>query len=74
MASFGLRVACLILRRPKVRRVLIMDEPFKFLSENYRSAVKEMLHNLSEKFQIQFIMVTHIDELKMGQIIEIGKE
>lgn len=71
VAAFALRVSCLMLSKPAVRRLIIMDEPFKFVSAEYRENIKIMLEELSEKFNIQMIMVTHIDELKTGKVIRI---
>lgn len=71
VASFALRVACLILARPARRRVIIMDENFKFLSEEYRPRACKMLETLAEELGIQFIQVTHSPELQAGKVIEI---
>ena len=72
VASFALRLSCLMLSKPKLRRVLIMDEPFKFVSEEYRENVKNMLEQLSHEMGIQLIFVTHIPELVTGKIVRIG--
>ena len=72
VASFALRLACLMLTRPTPRRVIVLDEPFKFLSEEYRGRVREMLLELSELMGIQFIMVTHLRELSSGKTVRIG--
>lgn len=71
VAAFALRVACLMLHRPKLSKVVILDEPFKFVSEQYRDNVRRMLESLSEDLKVQIIQVTHIDELKTGEIIEL---
>lgn len=71
VAAFALRVSCLMLKRPAARRVLILDEPFRFVSEDYRPRVAQMLEDLSTELSIQFIMVTHIKELCVGKVIEI---
>jgi len=47
------------------------DEPFKFVSAGYRDGVRAMLQMLAAELGIQFIMVTHIPELRCGKIIEI---
>jgi ABC-type sulfate/molybdate transport systems ATPase subunit len=49
-----------------------LDEPFRFISANYRPAVKKMLEELSEKMQVQILMVTHASELTTGKVVEIG--
>lgn len=72
VAAFALRLACLALSRPQRRRVVIMDEPFKFVSAEYRARVRDMLDELSDEMGVQFIMVTHIEELQTGHVKRIG--
>jgi DNA repair exonuclease SbcCD ATPase subunit len=69
VAAFALRLACLVLQRPAVRRLVVLDEPFKFVSEGYRAAVRDLLLCLSSEMGIQFVMVTHIDELQSGTVV-----
>lgn len=71
VAAFALRLSCLLLARPPLRRVLLLDEPFKFVSEQYRERVRLMLEKLAEDLDLQIIMVTHIEELKTGTIIDL---
>jgi DNA repair exonuclease SbcCD ATPase subunit len=71
VAAFALRLSCLILAKPKLRRVLILDEPFKFVSAEYLDNVRTLLESLSKDFEIQFIMVTHIEALKTGKVIQL---
>lgn len=71
VASFALRLSCLMLSKPKLRRVLVMDEPFKFVSQGYRENVKSMLEELSKELKIQIIFVTHIEELVTGKVITL---
>lgn len=71
VAAFALRLACLVLAKPKLRKVVILDEPFKFVSREYRENVRLLLEKLAEDFGIQFIMVTHIEELKTGKVVEL---
>ena len=40
VAAFALRLSSIILRKPKLRRFLALDEPFKFVSEEYRENVR----------------------------------
>ena len=63
VAAMSLRVALFSLIRPKPRSVMILDEPFRFLSSDLQSRASVMLHELSEKLGIQFIIVTHEKEL-----------
>jgi ABC-type taurine transport system ATPase subunit len=72
VASFGLRLSCLLLIKPKLRKILIMDEPFKNVhSEIYRERVREMIVQLSEKFKMQFIIVTGIDDFIVGDVVRL---
>lgn len=71
VAAFGLRLACLVLQKPPVRRVLILDEPFRFVSVEYRDRVGQLLEDLSEELEVQIIMVTHMEELTRGTVISL---
>lgn len=71
VAAFALRLSCLMLSRPTLRRVLILDEPFRFVSKEYREAVKNMMEILSEELGVQFIVVSHITEFLTGKIIKL---
>ena len=72
VAAFALRLSALMLARPARRRTVILDEPFKFVSAGHRDAVRVMLETLSADLGVQFIMVTHIDELRTGNIIDLA--
>lgn len=71
VASFALRLACLVLSKPKKRKILIMDEPYKMLSVEYLDRVAQLLKLMSEELDVQFIIVTHSKFLKIGKVIEI---
>lgn len=73
VAAFALRLACLMLRRPKGRRLLVLDEPFRFLSErrDYRNRVRDLLLALAEEMQVQFVLVTHDSALEVGKVVEL---
>ncbi len=71
VAAFALRLSCLLLRKPKLRKVMILDEPFKFVSDKYIKNIRIMLKKLSKDFKIQFIMITHITKLKTGKVIRL---
>lgn len=72
VAAFALRLSCLMLARPANRRVVVLDEPFKFVSADRRPAVRAMLEGLATELGVQIIMVTHIEELRCGTILEIS--
>ncbi len=64
VAAFALRVALWNLADPKTDNVLVLDEPFKHLSKGLLPRAGLMLKEISEKLNLQIIMVTHLDELK----------
>lgn len=73
VAAFGLRLACMMLMRPRPARVLVLDEPFKFVSSSYRPAIVQLLQELSLEMGVQIIMVTHLPELMaIGNRVEIN--
>ena len=57
LLSFALRISIWTLT--KTRNTIILDEPFKHLSENLHSFAGEFLKTISKKMGIQFIMVSH---------------
>lgn len=67
--SLGLRLAALLLYRPSLEKVLILDEPLRFLSSSttsakpYRLRAVEFLKQISQEYGIQVIAVTHDEEL-----------
>lgn len=63
VASFALRVASWSMRTPRSRNILILDEPFRYLSEGLLPRAGEMIKQISEKLGLQIIMVTHSEEL-----------
>ena len=71
VAAFALRLACLVLAKPRLRRLLVMDEPFSQLSAEYRPAIRSMLLKLAREFNVQFIIVTHQQELMCGKVIRL---
>lgn len=68
VVSFAMRLASILLSGR--RRLMLLDEPFKFLSSEYRSRVGDLLAALSEDFGFQFILVTHFEELQIGKTIK----
>jgi len=64
----ALDIIGLALRLPFVlmsnsRKILILDEPMKFLSRNFQPKAAQMLKELSDKLKIQMIVSSHIPEL-----------
>lgn len=71
IAAFALRIACLVMHRPRLSRVVILDEPFKFVSARYQDNVRGMLENLSRQMGVQIIQISHVERLETGKVIEI---
>ncbi len=69
VASFALRLTCLILSRPQKRRLLVADEPFRMLSEEYVPKMRKLLETLASELNIQMILVTHNRGLDLGRTI-----
>ena len=63
VAAFALRVSLWNLERPRSRNVIVLDEPFRFLSSDLQPKASEMLKQISSKLGIQFIVITHEEEL-----------
>jgi DNA repair exonuclease SbcCD ATPase subunit len=72
VAAFGLRLSALLLSSNRYRRVLILDEPFRFLSVEYRCRIRDLIETLAKELDFQFIMITHIRELEIGDVVQIG--
>lgn len=63
IAAFALRVAAWSMSYPKTRPILILDEPFKFVSLDLMPLAGEMVRDISEKLGLQIVMVTHSEAL-----------
>ncbi len=74
VAAFALRIAAVLLQRPKARRVLFLDEPFRFVSERNlnRERVRDLVTTLARELEFQFIIVTHDRVLEIGTVVELG--
>jgi DNA repair ATPase RecN len=74
VAALALRMT--FWRISDVSPVLILDEPLKFVSADYREACGLILKELSSKLGVQIIMVTHLPELVpfSDKKIEIGED
>lgn len=62
LTAFALRIACYVLEN-NTDNVIILDEPFRFISRDLQERAGKILKTLSKKLHIQIIMVTHIKEL-----------
>jgi len=72
VAAFALRLACLVLSRPRKRLILFLDEPMRNVNgEVYQERVGQLLLTLAEEMGVQFIVVSDDDWLKVGKVIEL---
>jgi len=74
VASFALRASVWSIN--PTRNVLILDEPFGFVSRDLQYKCSEMVKMISEKLNIQIIMVSHIPELidKADRVFTVTNE
>lgn len=61
LTCFALRISGYALESG-TDNLIILDEPFKFISRDLQERAGEILKKLSEKMNLQIIMVTHIPE------------
>jgi DNA repair exonuclease SbcCD ATPase subunit len=71
VAALALRLACIIGTRPAMRRLLVLDEPFKFVSKEYRPLIRKTIETLAKETNTQFLIVTHIRRLKAGKVYRL---
>lgn len=62
IAAFALRLSLLMLQKERLP-LLILDEPFRFISEDLQPKAALLVKELSQKLHIQIIMVTHNESL-----------
>ena len=62
VVSLALRMAFWSLTK-ETRPLLILDEPFRNLSDNLQNKAADMLKMLSEKLGLQVLMISHIQKL-----------
>lgn len=75
VTALGLRLACVLMDRPVLRRLLILDEPWKNIrGAAYRARTKLMLERLVKDLGLQIIINTDIPEFQLGAVIELGKD
>ena len=71
VASFALRLSCLMLTKPHRRKLIVLDEPFKFVSDEYKPALVELLEKLATDLNFQIVMVTHDQAYQIGKVVNI---
>lgn len=63
VVSFALRIMAWTLQEPQSNNTIVLDEPFRFLSKDMQVKAGIMLKELSDKLNLQFIIVTHEESL-----------
>ena len=66
IVAFALRIAMHTLTRYRTRATIILDEPFRFLHNSYKELAADLLRTTAEMLELQFIVVTHDDEIAMA--------
>lgn len=73
VAAFALRLSALLLHEPPLRRLLVLDEPWKHLSARYRPALRELVEVLARRLGVQFLIVTHSADFEIGKVITVSR-
>ena len=68
VAAFALRIATISTGK---KQTVFLDEPAKHLSKEYLPRFASLLETLSKTMNIQFILVTHSEDLACGKVIHI---
>ena len=76
VASLGLRIVSWVMQEPKTRNTIIFDEPLRYLSKDKQERASKMIKELADKLHLQFIIVTHENELTVynDNVVEIGMQ
>jgi len=78
VASLALRAAAIVLRRPGVRRLLVLDEPLKNVrGREYRERTRKLLIGLCERLGFQILLSVDADsypEFVLGKVIDMDDE
>lgn len=76
IVSFPLRVSLLLKWDPVLSRILIMDENFKFVSVADREPLADFVKQITERLNLQVILVTHANELsgKAHKIFQVNQK
>jgi DNA repair exonuclease SbcCD ATPase subunit len=73
VAAFALRLCLWSMERPRTRPLLVLDEPFRFVSDNYLPRVGQLLEELCKRMGLQIIMVTHKEALMgTGKVFRVS--
>jgi DNA repair exonuclease SbcCD ATPase subunit len=73
VAAFALRLSCLVLQRPAPRRLLVLDEPFRFVSRSYRTQLRDLLVTVARRLGVQVVLVTHDPLLEAEAVVRLDR-
>ena len=75
IAAFALRLAALVLSKPRRRKLLVLDEPFRSIrGKDNRQRVRGLLQALADEFKVQFVLNIDADaypEFLLGKVVEL---
>lgn len=79
VAAWALRLACIILQKPKRRKLMVCDEPFKFLhtkklkiaQRKMKKRLKLLIETLAEELGFQFIFISGNHQLEVGTVVQL---
>lgn len=73
IASFALRVACIACSLPKLRKLVVLDEPFRHLQVSLRPVAASLLEELAKEMDFQFIIISHFQDFQSeaGKVIKL---
>lgn len=63
VSAYSLRLGVMNLIRPRVRRTLGLDEPFRFVSRDLQSKASALAKDTSSELKMQIIMISHSQDL-----------
>ena len=72
VAGLALRLASLLLRQPRPPLVLVLDEPFTGVDVKNLPRVAALLQSLAGEPGVQFVVVSHREELEAGKVVRLG--
>lgn len=66
VAAFALRLSAILMDAGK-RPMIVMDEPFKFVSKDRVSLVCDLLETLAREKGVKILLTTHIENFEIGK-------
>lgn len=74
VASFALRLACILVAQPPKRRLVVLDEPFRHLAYELRPVAMELIKELAKQTKTQFVLTTHFSDIPLeryGTVVRV---